>query len=1254
MRRQIAFRAFIAAVATSAATVVFGAQVAYLNGSGVTDLSDGAAWDGGIAPGVGDVAVFDGSIPATLTVPAAGVAWGGVVRTNIANAVTFEGGPITIGADGIACFTENADYHRTYLQDVVLAAAQTWTLATNKALYVLGSVTGTGPLSLAADGAYNAVFCGEVEPTGGVVAQSALNVWAIQGSRFAQAPAMAPGAQFLFLPDGTGEVAFRDVVSSGAFANEGIFSFGSYDGTTGNAAPVSPVVTLSAGDSIKGSSTSDSSRDKQVVRVQDTHVVNDGADVTLNSWFYIRSGSWTQLAGDTAFNYAAIVGRGETADYKCKRQRLTLAGGTFKARRMSVGVANAETCPAEVFVTGGSYESTMPNSENWAVALAIGQRVANGETYWDAKKQEDVNLDSQWASGRFEMTGGTVTTPTVFFGNDYDIDGKKDVHTASRFALRGGTLRLGVNGIRPAAYWNAADSRYDCALSGGTFTFYKSFADSKADMYLSDRDGGTSFYTTNGITDTRISGTLYGPGRFRKTGPSTLRLTGSNDYTGRTDVVEGFLYTGSDCAAPFVAVWQADDFFDLGAGTQVGDWANRGGSGTWTFQNAGAITTFNGMGLSMPTVAATTMNGHAELAFDGTRAMFITGSPGSANQPFSEKTEFTVTCVLRVEAGAVGGGSDSWHDSTVVIGCTNPGDNSNIRYGLTLNSDGCLGCGMQIKLTDGGTTNETLWSDTPINDGKPHVVVWTWKLNGKHFLQVDDKSWNRSSALNGKIIKTRLILGANEYAPANTFRGTIADLRMAKSQFSAEARVACARALGLRYGVEAFAAAPEPSAPSEETAPAATATWTAESLVQSDGEAVDAWPEKDGKGASSSTTWTFTRSLADTVLSSKQVSSGYAGSTASPVITRGPDGHKLVSFNGTNACLALTGGADTPVNGAGAMTVAAVVRFTGYGSSGGNFNPKGSATGFFGQSYSPSNRQWLFALSGSARVAAFAEWSNQSGTVTLKSARRFLDDGELHVLVASYPPHGEEGTMHFALDGMMTDAVCTPAKVMGKTRILLGAAEQNSVARYAPVDVAEFRFWKNVAFTPGQMETLTRELCAKYNVYAEGYERGVAADGRQRSREVFVHAGASYGAPVGYDFTLWPEQTVWGDGNIVGRMYVSPGAAVKVTATNTLSAADVEFADGASLKAECAANGAVNELPVTGDLWLPDGTVTVDVSGGEPPPQTSLLTWTGKVRQRGTTEFVPLDPNSRLAFRLDVANRRLVVASSQGTFISIR
>ena len=392
-----------------------GASITYLSNSGVTDLSDGAAWDGGVAPGPDDVAVFDGTLPDTLTIPA-NAAWLGLVRTNIENAVTFDGGPLTLGTDGITCFTTNNTYYRTTLPSVVLSAAQTWTLAENKTLAASGSITGTGPLTITAPSGWNMLFYGNVEPTGGVLARGQVFFWAMQGARFAQPPDMVHGTRFLLLADGTGTWSYSDLMAS-PFVNNGMFSFGSKDGDTANAAAVSPTVTLAAGDSIGGTDAANADRSKQQFHVQDTHVVVDGADLTGNSWFFLRSGSWTQLSGDVGLNYAAIVGRGASDGYKSKLQRLTLSGGTFTARRLCVGVANSDLYPAEVFVTGGEYVPTFPNDSAWTCGITVGQRAAKGETVWDAASHKDVPMNGEYASGRFEMTGGTVKTASLFFGN---------------------------------------------------------------------------------------------------------------------------------------------------------------------------------------------------------------------------------------------------------------------------------------------------------------------------------------------------------------------------------------------------------------------------------------------------------------------------------------------------------------------------------------------------------------------------------------------------------------------------------------------------------------------------------------------------------------------------------------------------------------------------------------------------------------------------------------------------------------------
>ena len=45
-------------------------QIVYDNASGVTDLTSPSAWVGGVVPGAGDVAVFDGATPGTLSLGA--------------------------------------------------------------------------------------------------------------------------------------------------------------------------------------------------------------------------------------------------------------------------------------------------------------------------------------------------------------------------------------------------------------------------------------------------------------------------------------------------------------------------------------------------------------------------------------------------------------------------------------------------------------------------------------------------------------------------------------------------------------------------------------------------------------------------------------------------------------------------------------------------------------------------------------------------------------------------------------------------------------------------------------------------------------------------------------------------------------------------------------------------------------------------------------------------------------------------------
>ncbi len=1254
-----------------AARVVFAeTNFIYLASSGETDLTSTNAWSSGIIPGSNDVAVFDGAVPATLSL-GTNTWWAGIVRTNVTGQLTLQApadGTLTLGVQGCKMYGADMNYTRTYLAvDVALADDQTWFWNSNKTVCVSGAMTGPGSLRLESagcdNGKGNALFYGPV--TASFTATETACIWSMEDAIWNPDPTMAAGAYFYLLPgtNGAGH-AFSDLFAGGAFSNTGIFTFGSQDGNVSFKSLLN-AFTLSAGDSLRGPGGSTSSRNEGHVRVQDADVVADGADVTDNMWFDIRSGSWTQKSGDTALSYAAIVGRGSSENYGLQRQTLTLDGGTFTSRRLSVGMGNSDKAPAEFRVAGGTYASTLPNADSanwWAAGLAVGQRTASGESWWNNTTKKNVAVsDSDWPAGRVEIAGGKMTTPALIFGNHNGDWGVYDVKSAARVAVTGGELALGPGGAFTGSMWAPAatfdGSWYDFVLSGGVLSFYRSGSETTADIRLSDVDGGAQISVPSGVDNTVISGSLFGPGTLRKTGAGGLRLAGANDYTGRTEVVEGKLEVGGRFET---AIWTGDDLSSRGAGGTAIPWTNHSGSATWSFAH-----TTTGIpavaGTTPPTVSLTNVNGHSAVSFNGSQAAFLTGN---APQPISGKTACTVALVVRTEPGFTGATGDTFLAATQIFGTSIDGRSDRL-YGISINSEGKLGCGMGgANWTEGGTNvtmaTETLWSTNAVNDGNPHVVIWSWAFNNKHVLQVDNDVYNRSSPSNGpastwKTAQTRIILGVGEQqSTLKLFQGAIADMRMVDSQISGAKRLALVRELGAQYGVAGFAEEPgyaaAPAAATDEV-PEATAAWTADSLPQSAGQTVAEWPEKDGKKNSNNAVWTFTTAIADTILNGMN---GYAGPTANPVIAADAlNGHKLVSFSGTNACMALTGTSSTPAGEANGLTVAMVVRFTGRGQGGHDCSLSGCAP-FLGQAFMPGDNvyQWGFGLTASSRAVVGAV--NGGYKPAVRSRRRFLDDGEAHVLVMSYPKVDSSSPLVFALDGVTNAVACTVSNVMQRTRILLGGSEIDSKAKYVPVDVAEFRFWNGTAFTGDQIEAVSRELGAKYSVYLDGYAR-YATGAQQRSAEVFVHAGASYGGVSNHDFTLYPGQTLWGDGATTGLMTLAPDAAVLATPTNSFTVTKgAIFLAGSVLAADFAGGGgAPVPVAVTGDVVLPAGEVKVRLSGlGTAAPQGTLLTWTGDLVKKGATTFAVEGAGAAtVKVQLDEANKRIRVISNTGLLV---
>ena len=230
--------------------------------------------------------------------------------------------------------------------------------------------------------------------------------------------------------------------------------------------------------------------------------------------------------------------------------------------------------------------------------------------------------------------------------------------------------------------------------------------------------------------------------------------------------------------------------------------------------------------------------------------------------------------------------------------------------------------------------------------------------------------------------------------------------------------------------------------------PAATATWRADTLTQTAGQPVVAWAEADGKGNGGGTPWTFVTNIAQSILSGKN-------SFATPPVVAADmvNGHKLVSFNGTNDCLALTGASQTPVGYGDGLTVAAVVRFTGYGQGVTNSNHRSSGHFLSSENGVGGDATWALGLNSAARLTSGVAVKDM--VFSNRSRRRFLNDGNLHVVVLSIPKKGA-ANQPLVLPGAYVKATSTNTLTMANVEFVGGglAADFTSSGTIQPVTVS--------------------------------------------------------------------------------------------------------------------------------------------------------------------------------------------------------
>lgn len=746
-------------------------------------LSLGTSWVGGIAPGTNDTAVWDGVVASSGNWTygfGTNTAWYGLVVTNSASMLTItnDGSTLTLGAGGVR-FSEPTNYafNCTICSPLHLSANQSWSVGSSP-LYQWGPVSGEGKLTLTGTGAY--AFYEPINLPAGVN----VDCWIMHMRENATVtgPLTVLPYRNLWLNKAV-DTDWSDTFVGHTVTNNGIFEFGS-DG----AGIAHVMVTLREGDVL--ATTSNPDRKTGRVNVVNNNVVQDGGYLGAN-WFYVNSGCVTQKQGTTFVDYAMYAGYGSASELLDRR--VQVEGGTLDVRRLHIGAANPSSYPGIVDITGGLVMASRANSyQSTGIELAAAQ----------------TDSESGYSSapvGLLTVSGGSLRAMQVSFGSTlYPRDSTWNVTNGyARFDLKGGDVTVGAAGMGPSEVWNrttnvpsdTAQSWYDVNLSGGTLGAYASYTN-RARTRLCDDNGGVTIHAadTNGTPYTiTMAQPLTGEGSLRKTGVGTLELTAAT-YTGRTVIAAGTLtmiatslWTEAAAALPKArAVWVAQSLTGT-TGSTVTAWAATNTAIEFNSTVARAVKTW----YTSPRIGATPMNGWRVVSFDGmSNALAMT----SASSLVYDTSNLTVAVVLRTSTDGVGAMADDWRTKTGIIGQ----DYDSTWWGIAFCSGGRVGAGV------GGSASGTVTAWAPprnLNDGQPHVFIYSWRNASNVMMNVDGYYSSRyDKPQSGVRAKTRTVLGTSENG--SCCKADIAEIRFYSNALDVVSQQALGMELAQKYGAE--------------------------------------------------------------------------------------------------------------------------------------------------------------------------------------------------------------------------------------------------------------------------------------------------------------------------------------------------------------------------------------------------------------------------------------------------------------------
>lgn len=1191
-------------------------------------LALGSSWVGGVAPGDGDTAFWDGETTPNATNWLYGlgedVAWGGIRVTNSAGSlvVTNDGSRLTLGAGGldVDIGKTNPGSQLSFDVPITLAVPQTWRGwrgqdGMGAGHYFWRPVDGTGRLTLAT-GWF--AFYEPLTMSDGLSVASGAGVYVRSNAVVSGAASIAEGG--MLYVNKTEASEWRQSFASGSVTNDGTFVFGK---PVYGPAITKVVVTMKPDDRLVRAAVAES-RNRGRINIYESDARLEGGEIIAN-WWYLYSGSYTQTLGSAYSEFAMYVGFDDIG--AAAARTVTVEGGSMDVRRFHVGTAGSENRPGVLEIRGGEVQAVRGNSYQFS-GIDLATVKTDGE--W---------LTSAAAAAELRVTGGSLRTYQIGFGStDAVRDSTWNVTNGyARFILSGGEVTVGSSGIGPNAAWNrvsgipqeCATAWYETLFSGGTLGAYASMGN-RANTRLSNAHGGVTFRAadTNGTPHLITQqGALYGAGGLRKTGAGTLVLANAvNTYTGKTVVAEGTLKIDVSYGG-MTARWVADSLA-VTPGGAVAEWPCSLGESYWNFTHALAVAIRSTS--TAPVLAPETMNGHKAVRFNGgTDALGMSGMLDST--PVNGANRLTVAAVVRPRGPGKGDGSQIVNAAGIIGAQTTWAPNG--LWSLALNQNGAFGAGVSLS----NLVWKAIWDgSTNAVDSQPHVVIYTWTQGAELAVNVDGARTRLTSGVPWtELAKTRMLMGSNENGLG--FNGDIAEIRFYKNATLSDAdQDALGTLLAETYGATYRAGGVGGEGTTPASLPVSSAVWSPDTLTGVLGAELAEWPSTNGM-------WTFSSALATTIGNTYKPARTFDAPTIGASLM---NGYRVASFNGVTDAMAVTGNAPTPTSGATNLTVAVVMRSDAVGVGGYAGDWRDGTAGIISQSF--DTNWWGIAYNTYGRAGACIG----GGTNFLNAwgAPRNLNDGEPHVLIYVWQ-NGSNVTMN--VDGWRSvkyDTEHAHTAARRQTRCMLGATEKTC----ARVDIAEIHHYKT-AFTPEQQDALGLALARKYGAETYGYlDHPGAAAPVLASREVQIDAGATFATAEG-GTRIEHGQRFTGAGSVTGTLMVGEDGVIATSTASALTVENLTFETGGVCLWAYGADGSHAPLSVTGKLSLPAGTVVVELDSAVANPAANgvVMTWSGTLDDHGAVWEVR-GGRAHAAVIVDADAKLIRLFTPTGTLISVR